>query len=46
MEFLTGTTVNIKGESYPLREKKTGLLGRPRRPADGAGEPEEVGAEA
>jgi hypothetical protein len=31
---------------YRLREKKkAGLLGRQRRPADGAGEPEEVGAE-
>jgi DNA replication protein DnaC len=41
------TTVNIKGESYRLREKKkAGLLGRQRRPPDGAGEPEEVGAEA
>jgi DNA replication protein DnaC len=41
------TTVNIKGESYRLREKKkAGLLGRQRRPADGAGEPEEVEAEA
>ena len=40
------TTVNIKGESYRLREKKkAGLLGR-RRPADGASEPEEVEAEA
>ena len=40
-------TVNIKGESYRLREKKkAGLLGRQRRPTDGAGEPEEVGAEA
>jgi hypothetical protein len=28
------TTVNIKGESYRLREKrKAGLLGRPRRAA-------------
>jgi IstB-like ATP binding protein len=41
------TTVNIKGESYRLREKKkAGLLGRQRRPADSAGESEEVGAEA
>ena len=41
------TTVNIKGESYRLREKKkAGLLGRQRRPTDGAGEPEEVSAEA
>jgi DNA replication protein DnaC len=41
------TTVNIKGESYRLREKKkAGLLGRQRRPADGPAEPEEVGADA
>ena len=39
--------VNIKGESYRLREKKkAGLLGRQRRPAEGADEPKEVGAEA
>jgi DNA replication protein DnaC len=41
------TTVNIKGESYRLRErKKAGLLGRQRRPADSAADSEEVGAEA
>ena len=40
------TTVNIK-ENYRLRDKKkAGLLGRQRRPADGAGEPDEVRAEA
>ena len=39
--------LEASGESYRLREKKkAGLLGRQRRPADGAGEPEEVGAEA
>jgi hypothetical protein len=38
------TTVNIKGDSYRLREKKkAGLLGRKPKPA---GELEEVGAEA
>jgi hypothetical protein len=38
------TTVNIKGDSYRLREKKkAGLLGRKRKPA---GDLEEVGTEA
>jgi DNA replication protein DnaC len=37
------TTVNIKGDSYRLREKKAGLLGRKPKPA---AELEEVGAEA
>jgi DNA replication protein DnaC len=38
------TTVNIKGDSYRLREKKkAGLLGRKLKPA---GKLEEVGAEA
>ena len=38
------TTVNIKGDSYRLREKKkAGLLGRKPKPA---GDLEEVGAEA
>ena len=37
-------TVNIKGDSYRLREKKkAGLLGRKTKPA---GDLEEVGAEA
>ena len=37
------TTVNIKGDSYRLREKKkAGLLGRKPKPA---GDLEEVGAE-
>jgi hypothetical protein len=41
------TTVNIKGESYRLREKKkAGLLGRKPKPAGEPGELEEVGAEA
>ena len=40
------TTVNIKGESYRLREKKkAGLLGRKPKPA-AEFEEEEVGAEA
>jgi DNA replication protein DnaC len=38
------TTVNVKGDSYRLREKKkAGLLGREPKPA---GDLEEVGAEA
>jgi hypothetical protein len=38
------TTVNIKGDSYRLREKKkAGLLGRKPK---SAGDLEEVGAEA
>jgi DNA replication protein DnaC len=38
------TTVNIKGDSYRLHEKKkAGLLGRKPKPAR---DPEEVGAEA
>jgi hypothetical protein len=45
--FTTRLNTNIKGESHRLREKKkAGLLGRQRRPADGAVEPEEVGADA
>jgi hypothetical protein len=36
------TTINIKGDSYRLREKKAGLLGRRPKPAD----LEEVGASA
>ena len=40
------TTVNIKGDSYRLREKKkAGLLGRKAKPAAEL-EEEEVGAEA
>jgi hypothetical protein len=40
------TTVNIKGDSYRLREKKkAGLLGRKPKPAPELDE-EEVGAEA
>ena len=40
------TTVNIKGDSYRLREKKkAGLLGRKPKPAPEL-EEEEVGAEA
>ena len=38
------TTVNIKGDSYRLREKKkAGLLGRRPKPAE---EPEDVGVDA
>jgi transposase-like zinc-binding protein/IstB-like ATP binding protein/putative transposase len=41
------TTVNIKGDSYRLREKKkAGLLGRRPKPAGEPGDLEEVGAEA
>ena len=41
------TTVNIKGDSYRLREKKkAGLLGRKPKPGGDSAELEEVGAEA